>query len=226
MTTPAITVSTQPVACFDLDGTIVEPGGSIRHALDAAVRHGGLKPFAKDEVLIGMPLRDILRTRTDDTAAIEEMVEVFRDTHMNESWKRVRYHEGFPEVIQEVRAAGFRTAIVTTKGEQESVRLMEGLGIVDLWDTIVGDDDVRPLKPDPAPVIAACRRLGVHPRQAIMIGDTSFDVDAGKAAGAWTIGVTWGSGMQWGASPEGANVLVHDAPQLLTAVQEWRRHNP
>ncbi len=219
-------MTSRRVACFDLDGTIVEPGGSIRHALDAAVRHGGHEPFAEDEVLIGMPLRDILRTRTSDLDAIEEMVEVFRETHMNESWKRVRYHEGFPQLIQDVRDLGLPTAIVTTKGEAEAVRLMEELDIADLWDTIVGDDDVRPLKPDPAPVIAACGRLGAHPRDAVMIGDTSFDVHAGKAAGAWTIGVTWGSGMNWGAGPQDADVLVDDAPQLLSAIQDWHRHNP
>ncbi len=212
-----------PIVCFDLVGTIIEPGGSIRYALDVAIRHGGFEPFSPEDVLIGMPLRDILRLRTSDADAIEEMVHVFRETHMNESWKLVHYHDGFPQLIQDVRDDGYRTAIVTTKGETEAQRLMEELDITDLWDTIVGDDDVRPLKPDPAPVIAACGRLGEHPRRACMIGDTSFDMDAGNAAGAYTIGVTWGTGSRagMGAAPTAGKVLVDTAAELLAEIRRW-----
>ncbi len=215
------------VACFDLDGTIVEPGGSIRKSLDAAVALEGLTPFAPDEVLIGLPLRDILRTRTQDAKAIERMVEEFRRFHEEEAWQFATYHAGFPDVIADVRDLGIQTAIVTTKGEREAHHMMESLGILHLWDTIVGDDDVRPLKPDPAPVIAACGRLGHHPRDAVMVGDTRFDIEAGRAAGAHTIGVTWGSGAQWNAGPDAADVLVDDATQLLAAIRSWRDgHKP
>lgn len=214
------------VACFDLDGTIMEPGGSIRHALNAAIRHGGHAPFSADEILIGMPLRDILRTRTDDAAGIEEMVDVFRRVHMEDSWRLARFHDGFPDLVQTLRDDGLKTAIVTTKGEQEAERLMRDLDIADLWDTIVGDDDIRPTKPDPAPVIAACGRLGARPYQAVMIGDTSFDMDAGNAAGAWTIGVSWGSGKDWGVAPTGGDALVHSAPELLTEVRRWAGDAP
>lgn len=214
-------MSADRIACFDLDGTVMDPGGSIRAALDAAIRHGGHRPFAADEVLIGMPLRDILRTRTEDGADIEAMVQEFRRVHMEESWRMARFHDGFPDLVQTLRDDGFKTAIVTTKGEQEAERLMRDLDIHDLWDTIVGDDDVRPIKPDPAPVIAACGRLGAHPKQAVMVGDTSFDMDAGRAAGAWTIGVSWGSGSSWGAAPTGGDALVHDAAQLLAEIRRW-----
>ncbi len=215
------------LVCFDLDGTIVEPGGSIRQSLDAAVQLGGFKPFAPDEVLIGLPLRDILRTRTKDPQTIDAMVEEFRRFHMEEGWKFVTYHEGFPDVIQSIRDAGMQTAIVTTKGELEAQHMMAGLGIDSLWDTIVGDDDVRPLKPDPAPVIAACGRLGKLPRDAVMVGDTRFDIEAGQAAGSWTIGVSWGSGVTWGAGPDKADVIVDNAAQLLEAVLQWKNgHKP
>lgn len=204
---------------------MLDPGGSIRHALDAAVRFGGFAPFDPAEVLIGMPLRDILRTRTQDSAAIEAMVSEFRRVHQEESWKLAHYHDGFPELVAELRDLGFRTAVVTTKGEAEAVHLMDKLGISHLWDTIIGDDDARPIKPHPAPVLAACERLGRDAADAVMIGDTSFDMDAGQAAGAWTIGVTWGNGSQWGAGPDGGDAIAHDAAGLKAEILQWQgRH--
>ncbi len=213
------------VACFDLDGTLLDPGGSIRASIDCAVDAGGFERFKPEEVLIGMPLRDILRTRTQDALLIERMVDAFREHYVEEAWRLVKWYPGVQAAVETLRAEGMQTAIVTTKGEEEAHRLMENIGATDLWDTIVGDDDVRPLKPDPAPVVAACGRLGRRPDSAVMVGDTSYDVDAGRAAGAWTIGVRWGSGWTWGAPPTGADVLVADAQELLEAVRNWR-HKP
>lgn len=208
--------------CFDLDGTLLDPGGSIRACIDHAVGAEGLRPFAAEEVLIGMPLRQILRTRTQEEECIERMVHAFRHHYENEAWRLARWYDGMEGLVARCREAGLHTAIVTTKGEAEAAALMRNLEATHLWDTIVGDDDQRPLKPDPAPVVAACERLERHPSDAVMVGDTSFDMDAGRAAGAHTIGVRWGSGWQWGAAPEGAHVIVDDAAELWDAIQAWR----
>ncbi len=208
--------------CFDLDGTLLDPGGSIRASIDAAVAIEDLRPFDNEEVLIGMPLRDILRTRTEDVHAIERMVQEFRRYYEEEAWRLASWYPGIEAVLRRCRAEGLQTAIVTTKGESEATVLMRNLGRLDLFDTIVGDDDVRELKPHPAPVIAACGRLGRHPRDAAMVGDTSFDVDAGRAAGCHTIGVRWGSGWDWGAAPVDAHELVADADELWARIDAWR----
>lgn len=210
------------VACFDLDGTLLDPGDSIRASIEFALHSEDLVPIKPEDVFIGMPLRDVLRTRTDDPLQVERLVDCFREHYVEEAWRLVRWYPGVKHVVETLRAGGVRTAIVTTKGEEEAHHLMDRLGALDLWDTIVGDDDVRPVKPDPAPVVAACGRLHRRPDDAVMVGDTSFDVEAGRAAGAWTVGVRWGSGWTWGAPPTDADVLVADAFELLAAVEAWR----
>ncbi len=208
--------------CFDLDGTLLDPGGSIRASIDAAVAIEGLPPFDREEVLIGMPLRDILRTRCDDLHAIERMVQEFRRYYEDEAWRLATWYPGIEDMLQRCRDAGLQTAIVTTKGESEATVLMRNLDRLHLFDAIVGDDDVRELKPHPAPVIAACGRLGRHPRDAVMVGDTCFDIDAGRAAGSHTIGVRWGSGWDWGAAPDAAHELADDADDLWRRIEAWR----
>lgn len=202
---------------WDMDGTLLNPNGSIRDALDAALRFGGFAPFAPEEVLIGMPLRDILHKRTNDAAAIEAMVEEFRRISYEEAWRMVAWYDGVRKTVAWCREQGWKTAVVTTKGEHEADLLLRNLGDRDLFDAVVGDDDVRALKPDPAPVLEACARVGVAPSDAVMVGDTRYDVEAGHAAGCATIGVAWGHGAgSHGA--RAADAFVHDARQLRAAI--------
>lgn len=210
------------MVCFDLDGTLLDPRGSIRAAIDGALEAHGYGAFAEDELLIGMPLRDILHLRSKDPAEVEAMVRRFRDLYTSDTWRLAHFIPGTLEVVRRLRDAGLQTAIVTTKGEQEAVDLLENLQVAACFDTIVGDDDVRPTKPDPAPVIAACGRLGRHPRDACMVGDTVFDIEAGRAAGAYTIGVRWGHGRS-GHGVDGADAVVEDAQGLWEALEAWRR---
>lgn len=210
---------------WDMDGTLLDPNGSIRGALDAAVRFGGFAPFAEDEVLIGMPLRDILWTRTQDPKLIEAMVDEFRRVSYEETWRIVQWYDGVLEALAWCRSVGLKTAVVTTKGEYEADLLLQNLESRHLFDTVVGDDDVRALKPDPAPVLEACRRLGVAPAEAIMVGDTVYDVDAGRAAGCTTVGVGWGHG-HGAHGAQHADTVVADGAALLETLQRLCGHNP
>lgn len=210
---------------WDMDGTLLDPNGSIRGALDAAVAYGGFDPFGEDDVLIGMPLRDILRTRTQDDDVIEAMVEEFRRVSYEETWRMVAWYPGIRETLAWCRDQGLKTAVVTTKGELEAEVLLEKLDARHLFDAVVGDDDVRALKPDPAPVLEACRRLGVAPRNAVMVGDTCYDVDAGRAAGCATIGVGWGHGRGAHGAGHADHVVDHEVA-LLRTLQELAGHNP
>ncbi|HUR61065.1 MAG TPA: HAD family hydrolase [Candidatus Thermoplasmatota archaeon] len=201
---------------WDLDGTLLDSNLSIRSTMNHVLGERGLPPFTKADLdaLIGHPLREILAAKTPDRAAVEAMALRYRDVYSESGWVTVGLHEGAMPLVQRLRAAGHPQAIVTSKGQQESEILLEDLGIAGLFDAVVGDDDVRPLKPDPAPVLEACRLLGCEPARAAMVGDTRFDVGAGKAAGAHAIGVLWGNGSRESLLEAGADALAKDAVAL------------
>lgn len=178
----------------DLDGTLLDSRLSIRETLNTVLAERGLPPFSRDETdqLIGHPLRHILAQRTTDAAAIEAMTHRYRAAYNEVGWTTVGTFPGFVDLLRDLRMAGVPLAVVTSKGQQETETLLFDLGLGDLFDAVVGDDDVRPLKPDPAPVREACRLLGVDVQDAIMVGDTTFDIEAARGAGAQSIGVLWG----------------------------------
>lgn len=209
----------------DLDGTLLDSKLSIRETLNTVLAERGLAPFSREDMdrLIGKPLRDILAQRTPDAAAVEAMTHRYRAAYNETGWVTVTTYPGLVGLLRELRSEGVRLATVTSKGQQETETLLFDLGLADLFDAIVGDDDVRPLKPHPAPVLEACRALGVAPDDAVMVGDTTFDVGAARAAGVRSVGVLWGIHDAKTLRDAGATALARDAAGLRRALRALLR---
>jgi phosphoglycolate phosphatase len=199
---------------FDVDGTILDANHSIREAMNRVLFEEGQPTFKKAELddLIGHPLREILGRKCKDAAAVERMAHRYRAVYNESAWVLSQLYPGIRELLEDLAARGVPLGIVTSKGQREAELLLGDLGISSLFGAVVGDDDKRPLKPDPAPVQEAARRLGVQ--SAILVGDTRFDVESAKAAGAGAIGVLWGNGSREELLEAGADHLAVDVAQL------------
>ncbi len=213
-----------PIAVlFDLDGTLLDSNLSIRSTMNAVLAERGLPTFAKAELdaLIGTGLRDILARKmpAPDGAALHAMTIRYRDLYTESGWVTVSLYPGIERLIVELRRAGHPIGIVTSKGQQETEALLGDLGVAGLFDAVVGDDDARPLKPHPAPVLEACRQLSCDPSRAVMVGDTRFDILSAREAGAKSIGVLWGNGLRSSLVAAGADVLVDTVPKLAKVLR-------
>ncbi|MHB8634477.1 MAG: HAD family hydrolase [Thermoplasmatota archaeon] len=211
-----------PGLLLDLDGTLLDANRSIRETMNQVVAGEGLPTFPASELspLIGNPLRTILSHRTTDAAAIERMVVRYREVYGESGWVLAEPFPGLPELLTHLRPA-WKVGAVTSKGEEEAERVLFDLGLLPLMDAVVGDDDERPLKPDPAPVLEACRRLALPPALAVMVGDTHFDMESGRDAGCQTVGVLWGNGSRESLVAAGATVVVENVAQLRRWLDRW-----
>lgn len=212
----------------DLDGTLLDSKLSIRETLNTVLSERRLAPFSAAEMdqQIGRPLRDILADRTKDAQAIEAMTHRYRAAYNETGWVTVQVVPGFIQLLRDLRGQGVGLACVTSKGQLETETLLLDLGLSDLFDAVVGDDDQRPLKPDPAPVQAACALLQVPPSHAVMVGDTTFDVLAARGAGARAIGVLWGIHSSATLRAAGADAVVSTVPDLRRALRALQRSEP
>ncbi|MBC7220104.1 HAD family hydrolase [Candidatus Bipolaricaulota bacterium] len=121
---------------------------------------------------------------------------------------------GAEERLRAIRRAGGKTAIVTHDTASAARRHLAALGWEDLVLAVVGLDVCEKRKPDPASVLMACDALGVPPEETVMVGDTSGDLLAGRAAGCQlTIGVLTGLGGEEELAPI-ADVVVPDLTAL------------
>ena len=97
-------------------------------------------------------------------------------------------------VLQQLAADGIRMAVVSNKQEALSRQILKALAIDGFFDSIAGGDTFPEMKPSPLPLIRVIDELSGSPADAVMVGDSINDIQAGNRAGITTIGCTWGYG--------------------------------
>ncbi|WP_225446454.1 HAD family hydrolase [Paenibacillus rhizovicinus] len=122
---------------------------------------------------------------------------------------------GVVEFLEQCRGCGLKLAVVTADETSGAVKHLEWLGLERYFDVIIGTDQVERGKPFPDMAMLACRRLGVTPAQAAVIGDTNGDMRMARSAGAFvTIGI---------AKPDASSVLqLPDADKVIASFHELR----
>ncbi len=184
----------KPALLFDLDGTVVD---SIELIVQAAVHafegREGPRPTREEWVaLIGTPLAPMLRRWAHDDDDVKFLWDRYRSYQVEHHDRLVSAYPGAVELIRRLHARGYKMAIVSSKIEAGIRRSLDYVGITDCFGALIGIEATEKHKPEPEPVLLALERLGASASEAWFIGDSPYDVLAGRAAGVRTIGVLSG----------------------------------
>ena len=194
---------------FDLDGTLTDSAegvvASFRHALGelgAPVPEGDLASR-----IVGPPMHITMADLVGDRAG--EAMTAYRADYTTRGWAMNRTFDGVPELLADLRSAGVRLAVATSKSEPIARRILEHFGLDGFFEVIAGasPDGVRSAKAD---VVAhALAQLTPLPTRVLMVGDRSHDVEGAAQHGIDTVVVDWGYG---GADfPDGSPAMAHVA---------------
>jgi phosphoglycolate phosphatase len=205
---------------FDLDGTLVDSGMDITNALNYAIAPYGFKPLTVEDAIkmVGEGLtRLIEKILGDNNASIKDAVLdrfiKYYSEHLAD------FTRPYPGVIKTLVMLGrYKKAVISNKRESLSKKLMEQLGLMKFFDVVLGSDSAAEKKPSPAPVKKVLEILGVEPQRAIIVGDSDFDIQAGKGAGLITVAVTYG--FRDRAMLGNADFLIDSMAQLLTLIEK------
>lgn len=183
----------RPALLFDLDGTLIDSIGLLLECMQFAFVDRERAPTTAEWVAgIGTPLRTQLAEWCTGDDDVEAMVDRYRDyQHLHLE----RLTTPFPEVLDTIawaRAAGYPTAIVTSKGKGMTKRSLDHVGLGDAFDAVVTFEETTRHKPLPDPVFLALERLGASANRAVFVGDSPHDMHAGRAAGVKTAAALWG----------------------------------
>ena len=181
-----------PVVLSDLDGTVIDSGAIILASMRHAAREvlGVEVPDEQLMAAVGGPgLEAQMQALSLDRA--DELVTVYR-AHNEPLHDELICCAGMDEVLVQLKDEGRRLGIVTAKRRQTVELAFARIPIEHLFETVVGGDETKKHKPDPAPLLLALERLGAAPDDAVYVGDAPFDVKAAKAAGLYSVGVSWG----------------------------------
>jgi N-acetyl-D-muramate 6-phosphate phosphatase len=202
---------------FDLDGTFADTAPDLTRALNAMRAARGLAAVALEETrpVTSTGARGMLRVGfglAPDHADYPGMRQQFLELYEQNLCVDSVLFPGMRELLDGIEARRLRWGIVTNKAERYAVPLIERLGVGTGCACIIGGDTTGVTKPNPAPLLEACRRLNVVAQAAVYVGDDRRDVEAGRAAGMRTIAVRYG--YLNGGEPDtwGADAVI-DCPQ-------------
>jgi pyrophosphatase PpaX len=201
---------------FDLDGTLVDSGEMILSSFRHATRTVLARDVADEQIAAlvgGSNLYDQMRTL--DASRVEELVAAYRE-HNEPLHDGLEAFVGVQPVLERLRNEGRRLGIVTAK-RRATVDLAFGvLPLERYFDAVVTSELTERHKPDPEPVLVALEQLGATRAEAAFVGDSPYDIGAGKAAGVFAIAVTWGKIHSEDRLREaGAGAVVHSPEELF-----------
>ncbi len=207
---------------LDVDGTLVDTLDAWKVAFDRAVATvPGIRMRGEDAARwIGAPIETVLEERCGLAGQeLERTAEAFRRALDDSVLEGVRPFPGVTEMLPSLRM--WRLAAITNKRHDTTLKSLRAAGLLEPFNVVLGGDSVPRKKPAPDPILHAARELGVPVQACAMVGDTEYDVQAGKSAGAVTVGVTWGYGARAFLEEAGVDFLVETPaalPPLLRAL--------
>ena len=184
---------------FDLDGTLTDPAEGITKAVEAALNHYGITVADRAALhkFIGPPLDESFPEFYGfDAARTAEATEVFRAYFDRQGWRENIPYPGVEDMLRDLRAAGKRLLVATSKPEVFALRIMEHFGLAQYFDHICGAPMDNQEGAKKAAVIRdSLRRAGVEDLStAVMVGDRRHDIDGARQAGLEAVGALWGYG--------------------------------
>ena len=186
---------------IDLDGTLIHTAPDLAACANRMLRDLGCDEWPIEKVMTwignGVP-RLVKRALTGEMQAepeavlFDEALVVFQTHYAAHVSDFSRPYPGAVEGLERLKALGFSLACITNKAEAFTVPLLKDLDLFGYFQLVLSGDSLPRQKPDPLPLLHACRHFGITPEHGVLVGDSSNDVQAARAAGMPVICVTYG----------------------------------
>lgn len=186
------------LAIFDCDGTLVDSQANICLAMEHAFDEAGMTPPSRHATrrIVGLSLVEAMRVLLPDGEAHvhTDMAERYKASYLvlrNNGLEHEPLYDGIASLLSSMDESGWLLGVATGKSDRGLERCLDHHGIKGLFVTLQTADR-HPSKPHPSMVYQALADAGAEPQNAVVIGDTVYDIHMGKAGGTRTIGVNWG----------------------------------
>jgi phosphoglycolate phosphatase len=218
---------------FDLDGTLVDTAPDLVRALNATLDLEGLPHTKLENVrrMVGRGARAMIERAAElhgvtfGPERLDQLMTAFVEIYRTDIAAESRPFPGVSEALGQLASMGAKLSVCTNKRTELSNQLLDALDLTKWFSAVVGADSVTDRKPHPEHYRAAVTRAGGTVRRSVMIGDTSIDVGAARAAGAPVIIVSFGY-LDADADKLGADVLLDRYSELTPACRRLLAARP
>ena len=208
LSAPSALLSRVDAVIVDLDGTMVDTMGDFNEALNRMLRELDLPAIRAQDIehMVGKGSEHLLRSVLKhvlapvDSAVAATKIEAiypaawgsYQRHYLDINGQYAQVYAGVPEGLAALSAAGLRLACLTNKPTDFAVPLLKAKGLDGYFEKVFGGDAFERKKPDPLPLLKTCEALGTQPTRTLMVGDSSNDAQAARAAGCPVVLVTYG----------------------------------
>lgn len=201
---------------FDLDGTLTDSGeGIIKSAAMVLEKYGLPVPsYNEMRVFVGPPLHETFQKFGVPADQADAAVALYRTRYTTVGKFENYPYPGIREMLETLQARGHRLFVATSKPEPMSIEILEHFDLAQYFEIICGASFDRSRSEKSAVIAHLLQQIGLK-EQAIMVGDTAFDVVGAARHGIPTIGVAWGYGQVQDMLDAGAKAIAQTPDQLL-----------
>jgi len=204
----------------DLDGTMVDTVGDFIAALNSSLGELALAPvdraFVERTVGKGSEhlIRGCLRHVGAEPGLYEELWTRYQRHYLAINGNHSAVYPGVVDGLERMASRGLKLACLTNKPSAFALPLLRAKGLAGYFDVVFGGDAFERRKPDPLPLLKTCEALGSLPAHTLMLGDSSNDARAARAAGCPVVLVSYGYN-------HGEPVAAVDADEVIDRLDEW-----
>jgi phosphoglycolate phosphatase len=218
---------TVKIAIFDCDGTLVDSQANICMAMEHAFEGAGRTPPLRQDIrrVVGLSLVESMRVLLPhaDDKSHDELAEHYRGAFLNlrnNGLVDEPLYDGMAALLSELDEDGWNLGVATGKSDRGLIRCLDHHAITGLFVTLQTADR-HPSKPHPSMVYQALADAGADARNAVVIGDTVFDIHMGRAAGTRTVGVNWGYHRVAELREAGADYIAESMDDLKAYLKDF-----
>ncbi len=197
---------------FDIDGTLIDTREFIVKAFEYTLEKHGLPVPSRETIIktIGKPLAVDYQNLTGLTE-VTELCTTHR-AYQNENHHLTKLFPNVIETLQELRNRGIKIATETIRSKITSAGSLKEIGLDTYIDLSLAIEDVESPKPSPSGTLKIQGHFNIPVSEILLIGDRPHDIEAGKAAGVKTVGVSYGN--------EGNNIIESEPDYVIDDIKE------
>jgi HAD superfamily hydrolase (TIGR01549 family) len=211
---------------FDIDGTLLDSNDAHAECLQIGlIEHGYSFEFQYIRKLIGMGMDKILPKLIGISAESEsgKAIALTKNECFKIKFLKLKAFPGVKKLIGTLYARDFKLTVASSASASDLQKSLQKLEIEDFFSTTVSAEDVSESKPDPEPMVIALQKIELKPEDAVMVGDTRYDIEAALRAGVRPIALRTG---RWPDEElQRAKLILNDPAELLQYVIDQKITN-
>lgn len=211
---------------FDLDGTLLNTIDDISDSLNIALAVNGFSKHTVDEakMFVGSGVDIMVRRALGKTSYKPKQFGEIKKKYMAEytarQTRKTKVYDGLIEVIDELRRLGIKTAVLSNKPQQDTLKTVAHYFTLARFDLVFGQREGIPIKPDPTALNAMIKELGLAKEECVFVGDSDVDMKTAGNAAMKKIGVLWGFRDRPALEENKADHIIENPADIVAIVKK------